>query len=285
MENDDSKSFRVRFDDDESIPPLRREEVSSNRPLTKLNQRLTFISILIPCLIAVIIIIVYISLNKKISGIQDSGSIKVQSLSKELEEKLASLSGNTDQLKELIENQSKQFEKKLSAVSGDLGKNKNSLKQSVDAKANKSDLNKHVTEISAKIEGLKKNIGTVSSDIQTLDSNLNSKIEKELKSLSDTLAAMTTDVNRLKQEIGRLSDAGIDQKKLAYELNLQEKKYTTELRQAIIELEKKISSARKAAVKSTENSLKTPLPKLETSQKPVADPLKENKIIEQDIPE
>ncbi len=285
MENNDSKSFKIRFDDDESIQPPRKEEVSSDLPLKKLNQRLTFISILIPCLIAVIIIIVYIGLNKKISVIQDSGSIKVQSLSKELEEKLASLSGNTDQLKELMENQSTQFEKKLSAVSGDLGKNKNSLKQSVDAKANKSDLNKHVAEISAKIEGLKKNISTVSSDIQALDASLNSKMEKELKGLSDTLAAMTSDVNRLKQEISRLSDTGIDQKKLAYELNLQEKKYKTELRQAIIELEKKISSAGKASVKSTEDPLKTPLPKPNTSLKPAAGPLKGNEIVEQDIPE
>ena len=66
MEENDSKSFRIRFDDDESIQPIRQEEVSSNLTLKKLNQRLTIISILIPCLIAIIIMIVYSNLNKKV---------------------------------------------------------------------------------------------------------------------------------------------------------------------------------------------------------------------------
>ncbi|MBW1899558.1 MAG: hypothetical protein JRI61_10925, partial [Deltaproteobacteria bacterium] len=168
MEENDSKSFRIRFDDDESIQPIRQEEVSSNLTLKKLNQRLTIISILIPCLIAVIIMIVYSNLSKKVSGIQNSGSIKVQSLSKNLEEKLEALSGKTDQLKILIENQSEQFEKKLSSVSRDLGKNNNSLKKSVKAKASRNDLNRHVKELTGKIEGLKKNISGFSSDIQAL---------------------------------------------------------------------------------------------------------------------
>lgn len=292
MEDNDSKSFRIRFDDDESIQPVRQEEVSSNLTLKKLNQRLTIISILIPCLIAVIIMIVYSNLNKKVSGIQNSGSIKVQSLSKNLEEKLKTLSGKTDQLKVLIENQSEQFEKKLSSVSRDIGKNKNSLKKSVKAQASKNDLNRHVKELTGKIEGLKKNISSFSSDIQALDSSLSGKIEKEIKGFSDTVDVMTNDLNNLKQEISRLSDTGVDQKKLDFDLDLQAKRYKTELRQAIVDLEKKISSLRKEvesrtaagkdSIKSAEDSLKIPLSKPAASKET---PLKDDEIIEQDISE
>ena len=295
MEDNDAKSFKIHFDDDESIQPVRRKEVSSNLPLKKLNQRLTIISILIPCLIAVIITIVYINLNKKVSGIQNSGSIKVQSLSKDLEEKLNALSGKTDELKSLIENQSEQFTKKISSASGDMGKNINLLKKSVEAKANKNDLNKQVTEITGNIEGLQKNISKLSSDIQALDSSLNGKIEKELKGLSDAVGGITKDINRLKQEISQLSDTGIDRKKLDFALDLQAKRYKTELRQATADLEKKISSlqkevetrnpALKASIKNTEDPLKTPLPKPDTSLKPATGPLKGNEIIEQDLPE
>jgi len=295
MEDNESKSFRIRFDDDESIQPVRQEKVSSNLTLKKLNQRLTVISILIPCLIAVIIMIVYSNLNKKVSGIQNSGSIKVQSLSKNLEEKLKTLSGKTDQLNVLIKNQSEQYEKKLSSVSRDIGKNKNSLKKSVKAKASRKDLNRHVKEITGKIEGLKKNISSFSSDIQALDSSLSGKIEKETKGFLDTVDVMTNDLNNLKQEISRLSDAGIDQKKLNYELNLQEKRYKTALQQAIVDLKKKISAlrkkvenqkpARKASIKSAEDPLKIPLPKTDTSLKPAANAPKGNEIIEQDISE
>jgi len=295
MENNDSESFRVSFDDDESIRPIRQEEAGGNLPPGKLNQRLTIILILIPCLIAVIITIAYINLNKKISDIQNSGSIKVQSLSTDLEKKLTDLSEKTDQLKALIENQSKQFEKKLSSVSVNLGQNKKSLKKSVEVKASKKDLNKYVTKINGQIEGLKKDISKFSSDIQALDSNLNGKIEKELKGFPEALDGMTKDVNKLKQGMSQLSDAGIDQKKLDYELNLQGKKYRTELRQAKADLEKKISSlrkkverqtaARKDSIKSTKDSLKLPLPKPNASLKPLADALKENEIIEQDISE
>jgi len=291
MEDNNTKSFKIHFDDDEKTQPIRREEVSSRVPLTKPSQRLTIIFIAVPCLLVVIITIIFINLNKKISVIQSSGSSEMQSLSKELEEKMTTLSGKADELNALIENQSKQFDKKISSVSGDVGKNRNSLLKSVEEKASKNDLNKYVQEITAKLENLKNNISKLSSDIQALDSSL----ETRLKNLSDAVGSMENDVIRLKQEMNRLSDMGIDQKKLDFAMDLQAKRYKTELRQAIVDLEKKISSsrkeveskkpARKASIKSTEDSLKIPLPKPDTPLKPAAGSLKGNEIIEQDIPE
>jgi len=291
MEDNNTKSFKIHFDDDEQPQPIRQEEVISRVPLTKLSQRLTIISIAVPCLIVVIITIIYLSLNKKISAIQSSGSVEMQSLSKELEEKMSALSGKAEELNALIDNQSKQFDKKISSVSGDVGKNRNSLLKSVDEKASKTDLNKQVQEITAKMENLKNNISKLSSDIQALDSGL----AAQLKDLSDAVGSMENDVIRLKQEMSRLSDAGIDQKKLDYELDLQAKRYKTELRQAIAELEKKISSSRKeaesgkqtgnASIKNTESSLKIPAPKPEPSPKPAAGSLNDKQIIEQDISE
>jgi len=291
MEDNNTKSFKIHFDDDEQPQPIRQEEVISRVPLTKLSQRLTIISIAVPCLIVVIITIIYLSLNKKISAIQSSGSVEMQSLSKELEEKMTALSGKAEELNALIDNQSKQFDKKISSVSGDVGKNRNSLLKSVDEKASKTDLNKQVQEITAKMENLKNNISKLSSDIQALDSGL----AAQLKDLSDAVGSMENDVIRLKQEMSRLSDAGIDQKKLDYELDLQAKRYKTELRQAIAELEKKISSSRKeaesgkqtgnASIKNTESSLKIPTPKPEPSPKPAAGSLNDKQIIEQDISE
>jgi predicted nucleic acid-binding Zn-ribbon protein len=295
MEDNNSKSFKIHFDDDESIQPMQQEEVNTRLPLKKLSQRLKIISIVIPCLISVIIIITYIHLNKKIYAIQNSGSIEVQSLSKGLEEKITALSQKADQINALIENQSKQFDKKLSYVSGDVGKNKNSLKKSLEEKVSKNDLNKQVQEITGKIEDLKKNISKFSSDIQAIDSGLRARIEKELKDLSDAVDGMKKEITNLKQEMSRLSDTGINQKELDFALDLQAKRYKTELRQAIADLEKKIASSRKetesqkkagnASIKNTEGSLKIPPLKSEPVQKPAADSLKDNKIIEQDISE
>jgi len=290
MEENNSKSFKIHFEDDEKTQPIRQEEeVETRLPIEKPNRRLAIISIAVLCLLLVLITIIFVNLNKRISAIQSSGSSEMQNLSKELEEKLATLSGKADELNAHIDNQSKQFNQKLTSVSGDVGKSKNSLIKSIEEKASKSELNKQVQEISAKLENLKNNIGKLSTDIEALDSGLGTK----LKDLSDAVGGMEKDVARLKQEMGRVSDAGINQEKLDYELDLQAKRYKTELRQAIAELERKMSSSRKGAetvkpsagtsVKSTEDSLNIPAPKVDPSLKQTMGSPKNNNIIEEDI--
>jgi hypothetical protein len=104
---------------------------------------------------------------------------------------------------------------------------------------------------------------------------------------------MAEDVNRINQEIHRLSESGVDQKKLDFSLDLQAKRYKTELRQAMKELEKRLSALREEIEKqgnfpkassSSQEPMKTPLPKPETPPE-TADPSKDGDIIEQDISE
>ena len=91
MSKDDSKDFIIEeTDDDEYADSLFREEMKDLR-VEKLNQRVTIITILIPCLIGVILFIAYRDLTGKVSQSEFSGSKEVQALSEELEEKFAQL--------------------------------------------------------------------------------------------------------------------------------------------------------------------------------------------------
>ena len=75
-----------RFEDDEQEPESFYHEELKDLRVEKLSQRLTLLSILLPCLIAVAIYFGYQDLSGRVSRSHDTGSIEVQRLTKELED-------------------------------------------------------------------------------------------------------------------------------------------------------------------------------------------------------
>ena len=76
--------FRFNADDQEP-DELYHEEMKDLR-VEKLNQRITLITILLPCLIAVAIYFGYRDLTSRVLQDRDSGNLEVQKLSLQIEE-------------------------------------------------------------------------------------------------------------------------------------------------------------------------------------------------------
>ena len=86
-----SKEFNFNEIGDEEYPDSLYQEEMKDLRVEKINQRVTIITILLPCLIGVILFIAYRDLTGRVSQSEFSGSKEVQALSEELEEKFKNI--------------------------------------------------------------------------------------------------------------------------------------------------------------------------------------------------
>ncbi len=82
MAEKDPTKFRIRIDDES--PDTGFEEEIKDRRIEKLSQRITFVSILIPCLIAVILFVAYFDIKKRVGSMHSSGEVVSQDLDSRL---------------------------------------------------------------------------------------------------------------------------------------------------------------------------------------------------------
>ena len=80
------KPPEFRFNSDDQEPDEFYQEEVKDLRIEKLSQRITLISILLPCLIAVAIYLGYRDLTGRVNQGRDSGNIEVQKLSIQMQE-------------------------------------------------------------------------------------------------------------------------------------------------------------------------------------------------------
>lgn len=100
MNENDKSDFKIGIDD-ESQDHSFQEEMENTR-IEKLSNRITFISVLIPCFIGIIIFLAYLDIKKRVATVHDTGTTEVKKLSKDLEEKVSDLTSKYKQLEALL---------------------------------------------------------------------------------------------------------------------------------------------------------------------------------------
>ena len=126
MAENESTRFKMRADDEKPDIPVQRRR--DDLRIEKLKKRITRISILITCLIGVVILFAYLDLKKSISRTDSTGSMGVQTLSKELESRFSSLSVRQANLKDVITKRVEAIEKSVASIQANLKQGNNRYK-------------------------------------------------------------------------------------------------------------------------------------------------------------
>jgi septal ring factor EnvC (AmiA/AmiB activator) len=308
MIDDDSKDFKIdAIEDENHLDSLYQEEMKDLR-MEKLSHRVTIISILIPCLIGVILFIVYRDLTGRVSRTEFTGTKEVQALSKELEEKFKNLSTQYTDLQTSLSKKIVSVEKATSGLTENLkalnnsvksvkqnqNKSQTNLKSIIESKVDKKEqaatiakINNSLGPLRKEVEALapvSKNLSKLSSQMQALDKNL----KAELTSLSATITKTTNDLNQIQTSLSILADQKLDRESVDLEMLKAKKNYERALDQAVLKIEERIDLLLNRT-KQLENKLR----KLEATatKAPVAKPKAPPKtttsggIVEQDIKE
>jgi chromosome segregation ATPase len=313
MAEENSPEFKFNADDQDP-EAFYREEIKDLR-IEKLSLRITLLSILLPCLIAVAAFFAYRDLTGRVDHSQDTGSLEVQRLSRRLEDISKKFNAKLITFSTTLSTQDKDFDttisgklaainknvdalnKNLKSLNDNLNQTKSTVKNLAASKADKKSQDAAFAKVNAALKSLEKELQslaalrqelkTVSAGIKSLESKMNQKLAEVATAAKQSQKGYA----QLQTSIARLSDDKIDKDTFdleAFKLkkNLQNllSHEITAINQKLDSIQKKIDDIQKMS-KSPKRSLKSLSKKTSPTTDKATAPSKSGSIDEQDLPE
>jgi DNA repair exonuclease SbcCD ATPase subunit len=263
-----------RFDSDDQEPESYYHEELKDLRIEKLSQRVTLLTILLPCLIAVAIYFGYRNLSDSVSQSSDTGSLEIQRLTKELEDLSKNFNQKLITFSTTLSTQDKDIgtsiEGRLFAINKNIGalqhdfkslnedlkrdlkKNQNTIEKLMASKADKKSQAVAVEKINASIKPLKKelqklkamrqNLKTVSGNIKKLES----KLTKKINAVTAKAEQVAKEYEQIGTSLTKLSGNTIDKDALAVALALERlklsKNFENQLAEEVSDLNQRLES-------------------------------------------
>jgi uncharacterized protein YoxC len=259
-EIEENGQFRMAADDDieETMIPSSVDELR----LEKISTRVTIISIMIPVLIVIVLVIAYLDIKKRVVQTEDTGSMSVQNLSKDLESRFSSLSlrqarleeqmasfiDRSDQIMTRIEIKLKGLAEKDQTLSGTL--------------ATKKALSTSLSGLDKKLGNLAKGIEDAQEQLSTSAEQLRVEIENQktdLVKLKAGIAGLDPRLEKISEKMAQVEEEKMGKAEMDLALSLEALRIKQALKTPIDELNKKISLLEKQ-VKVLETKASAPPP-------------------------
>ncbi len=175
--------------------------------IDKLNQRVTFISILIPCLICAVLLFVYFDIRKQVVTVESTGVSEVDNLSKSIETRLTSLTLQNAELEYSVGRNSEA----LKTLSADMDKGLLNAEEAVnaveDAKAEKEELEKLAADLTGRIEPLEQGLEKISAssarELEKVSRAARTEIEKVSKAATAEVETVSNAVTEMEALVDR----------------------------------------------------------------------------------
>ncbi len=219
MEENDQREFTVSFDKKEHEADHAQEILESK--VDSLGWKVTFLSIIVPCLIAVIVVVAYFSIREKVSSYRDIGTSEIKEISHVLEMRMADLNQHQKNLQTRMSNMLPEIENNRTVIKK-VQYNLNAAKTSRDSLARsivklEKDLttwSKQVADVLETAAENRQQNDILNKNIVTLRESIN-KMDREKASRSElervigvyeqkTRTAIAADLKILKKQIQEL---------------------------------------------------------------------------------
>jgi len=229
--------------DDESSDTLMQDELADRR-IDKLNSRVTWVALLVPILVVLVIVLVYLDLSKRVLNIHDTGSTEVQVLSENLQDRFSSLSVKQAKLEEITSQMTASVKQVTEKVEKDLKTLETRIQQTSEklgqTKSDRDALKNAFADINKALDPIRKDLKIVTTKLGTLNKRINKELTHLNGSLADFSDSMTELSKRIDQEkdhrkklqkeITDLSLKKIDQQDIASALDEEKKIYREMMR-------------------------------------------------------
>lgn len=239
MDETEPSKFKIRPDDN---PEAEFHHDNHRLQVEKLSRRLTFITVLIPCLIGLILFFVYRDIQRSVGQVSNTGTTNVRSLSKDLEIKFSELSEKQEKVKE-------EFSKKISALDTTIDELQKTLKEATTAiryirSARISD-NKKISDAINAANNTLTTLATLPKDIEKIVGEFkaaNQRLSEELESYTVSLEGAKNNLIKVQADMISLSSAKVDTKDFDLALKNLQENYQKRLRQTSQNIESKIAA-------------------------------------------
>jgi len=297
---DDEQYSSFKFDgngdeEPESEQAIYQEEAKDQR-VEKLSHRVTIISILIPVLIGVIFYIAYRNITGQVSQSQDTGAMEIQNLSSQLEENFAKLSAKYGDLETALTQKLADLEKVDKSMKDNLKQAEDTVAKINATKADKKDAQDAIAKIDIALNPLRqelKTINSVTTDLQTqnddlkqqlatLSANLTRLSASTEKTLKESAAIHSKELNAIQTDLSSLSGRKMDKDALQLELLKARKHFQRDLDLTKSAIDKRLASILRK-IKDLEKVVQAPLNSARSSGQSVSSG--SGDIVEQEIKE
>ena len=245
---EENENSRFQFSANEDEPETLLHDELRELKIEKLAQRVTLLTILIPCMVGIILVIAYLDIKDRVTRSYDTGTIGVQKLSKDLASKFSSLSLEQAKIKDIQANKIPDLEKSAAFLKSRITKLQESMAQISASAIGKDELasvSQALTDELADLQQeLKPDIEALASAHNQLAENSH-KITNDIRSLSENVTEMDIKINTIRKEIMTLSESFINKDDLELALKLKEIGYRQSLLDKTALLEKDIQTLQK----------------------------------------
>jgi chromosome segregation ATPase len=176
---------------------------AENLRIEKLNTRVTLVAVLIPCLLVIVLAVAYLDIKNRVASTQNTGTMGVQNLSKDLESRFSSLSLKQAKLEEQLAENTKALETGTAALQVKLKKTITEYKTDNETKASQSDLVALDKKSNAALNALKKDVADLKESFKAFDEELAGQIllmAEGLKKDQERLVAVEKKALELEKE-------------------------------------------------------------------------------------
>lgn len=229
MENQNEPDFT--FGDDDSKNSY--TEDADSKKIDKLTQKVTLLSILIPCILGLLLVFLYFDMTNKVGQVDSSGSAKVQNISKELEKTITDIKEKSEAVEKSL---GVKIDKTLADIDNRMKKAEKNISFLTYAKMNKKQTVADLKKVNDSIIKLQENLSAVSNSTAELVS-----IAEVLKKLSGEIEPVKQSVKLLREDFEKTNNSYITQEELDDKLKKQKRLFQLEIKDSYNKLTKKIA--------------------------------------------
>jgi len=267
MEQD---KFRFQLGDEEPEPPAIDEALQ--RRVHKLSQRMSFLTLMLPCLIALVLYVAYRDISLRVAQTQHSELQSVDRLAADLQLKTDALLARVSELEATVGAKLDDASKSVFALQEGIKKTEAAVERQNTDKADKKELQDSAARVDAALAALSKDLQGHTREVQGLTKDLQAlapfreelgsasalrndvasvsarlqKLEnslgKDLTGLAGYMDRNKTEITQIKTELANLQSRKLDRESTDLEILKAKKSYQTALDQEMSRIEKTLSA-------------------------------------------
>lgn len=259
----DQDRFRFNLGDEEPEIPSHEEELK--RRIARLSNRLSFVTLLLPCLLAIALYMAYQDLVLRTARTQGAEVRSVERFAAEADEKMAALGTRLADIEAALTARVDAAQKSVQAVQEELRKGESGIDKVGASKADKKELAEATARTDAALAAVQKDLQTVTRELQALApfreelgnaaalrgevgsvsarlQKLENSLGKDLTGLAGYMDRTKADLEKIRTDVANLQSRKLDREAMDLEVLKAKRLYQMALDQEIGRVDKSLST-------------------------------------------
>lgn len=213
------------FDEDDDISKSVYQDEVNTLKIDKLNNRVTIISIILPCLIGAVIFFAYLDMKEKMVSVDSTQAKEVKQLSQKLEDKFNALDVKIAKINYTLDKKLPEIETQVTSIEGRLAKLDSTKAEKKNMETRLAKMEKMISNNSNQYKGLLNTIERMNNKTLSIVNEIDDKLKKNISELRDQMNKKISDIPDYSEQLGGIQEEldGMDQKIAEIEENSPER--------------------------------------------------------------